>query len=199
MQFHLTHLPMNRMAAILEDDKFICICPKNDIILIRIQLKFVPKSPVDNKPALDQVMAWRWTGDKPLSADPVHWHIYAALGGEGLIKSLQDMQCIATICGCWSPNPLISPLFLSKHWLNHLDHIHILQVSPELSCCDTCDSMVVKNSKYSRTGEIPWGTHILEPNNNAAMTEAVQHVIPQWTLYGSSRRTRGYNLYNIHI
>ena len=33
---------------------------------IQISLKFVRKSPIDNKRALVQVMAWRRTGDKPL-------------------------------------------------------------------------------------------------------------------------------------
>ena len=28
--------------------------------------KYVPKSPIDNKPALFQVLAWRQTGDKTL-------------------------------------------------------------------------------------------------------------------------------------
>ena len=32
-----------------------------------ILLKFVPKGLIDNKPVLVQVMAWRRTGDKPLS------------------------------------------------------------------------------------------------------------------------------------
>ena len=45
-------------------------------------LKFVPMSPIDNKPALVQVMAWRqgitWT-----NADPLHRRIYAALGEMG--------------------------------------------------------------------------------------------------------------------
>ena len=36
-------------------------------ILIQISLKFVPKGPIDNKSALVQVMAWRRSGDKPLS------------------------------------------------------------------------------------------------------------------------------------
>ena len=36
-------------------------------ISIKISLKFVPKSPVDNIPALFQIMAWRRPGDKPLS------------------------------------------------------------------------------------------------------------------------------------
>ena len=39
---------------------------ENDIILIQIWLKYVPRSPIDNNPALVQVMAWRRTGDKPL-------------------------------------------------------------------------------------------------------------------------------------
>ena len=30
-------------------------------------MKFVHEGPIDNKWALVQVMAWRWTGDKPLS------------------------------------------------------------------------------------------------------------------------------------
>ena len=56
------------MDAILADDIFKCIfLDENDRILIQISLKFVPKSPIDNKPALVQVMAWRRTGDKPLT------------------------------------------------------------------------------------------------------------------------------------
>ena len=55
------------MAVILVDDNFKCIFVKeNDRILIRISLKFVPRSPIDNKPALFQVMIWRRRGDKPL-------------------------------------------------------------------------------------------------------------------------------------
>ena len=35
---------------------------------IEISLKFVPKGPINNIPALVQIMAWRQPGDKPLSA-----------------------------------------------------------------------------------------------------------------------------------
>ena len=46
---------------------FKCILlDKNDRIPIPISLKFVPRSLIDNKPALVKVMAWRRTGDKPL-------------------------------------------------------------------------------------------------------------------------------------
>ena len=55
------------MAAIVADDIFKCIfLNENDRIPIQISLKFVSRSPIDNKPALVQVMAWRRTGDKPL-------------------------------------------------------------------------------------------------------------------------------------
>ena len=39
-------------------------------ISIEISLKFVPKDPINNIPALVQIMAWRRLGDKPLP-DPV--------------------------------------------------------------------------------------------------------------------------------
>ena len=40
---------------------------ENVRISIKISLKFVPKGPINNIPALVQIMAWRRTGDKPLS------------------------------------------------------------------------------------------------------------------------------------
>ena len=55
------------MAAIFADDIFKGIFMNEKFsIAIRISLKFVPKGPINNKSALDQVMAWRLTGDKPL-------------------------------------------------------------------------------------------------------------------------------------
>ena len=40
---------------------------ENVWIPIKISLKFVPKGPINNNPALVQIMAWRRSGDKPLS------------------------------------------------------------------------------------------------------------------------------------
>ena len=70
------------MAASLADDNFKCIfLNENDRILIRIALKFVPRSPIDNKPALIQVTAWHRKGDKPFPepmctqfTDAYMWH-----------------------------------------------------------------------------------------------------------------------------
>ena len=46
------------------DDIFLS---ENVSILIKILLKFIPNGPINNIPALVQIMAWRWPGDKPLS------------------------------------------------------------------------------------------------------------------------------------
>ena len=46
--------------------KCILLC-ENVLISIKISLKFIPKGPINNIPALVQIMAWRRTGDKPLS------------------------------------------------------------------------------------------------------------------------------------
>ena len=49
------------------DDIFKCIFFNENVrISINISLKFVPKGPIKNIPALVQIMAWRRLGDKPL-------------------------------------------------------------------------------------------------------------------------------------
>ena len=55
---------------------------ENVWISIKISLKFVSKGPNNNIPALFQIMAWSWPGNKPLS-EPMMvrlpTHIYASL------------------------------------------------------------------------------------------------------------------------
>ena len=48
------------------DDIFSCIF-LNEMFEFRLKLKFVPKDPINNIPALVQIMAWRRPGDKTLS------------------------------------------------------------------------------------------------------------------------------------
>ena len=77
------HPHLDKMAAVLADDIFKCISlNENDRIPIQSSLKFVPRSPIDNKPAFsgnglapNRRQAITWTND-----DPVHWRI---LGGNG--------------------------------------------------------------------------------------------------------------------
>ena len=55
------------MSTTLADGNFKRIfLNENDRIPIRLSVKFVPRSPIDNNPALVQEMAWHRTGDKPL-------------------------------------------------------------------------------------------------------------------------------------
>ena len=50
------------------DDIFKCIFLNENVwIPIKISLKFVPQGPIHNISALVQIMAWRRSGDKPLS------------------------------------------------------------------------------------------------------------------------------------
>ena len=54
---------------------------ENVWIFIKLSLKFVPKGPINNTPALVQIMAWHWPGIKPLS--------------EPMIVSLMMYICVA--------------------------------------------------------------------------------------------------------
>ena len=51
--------------------------------LTKISLKFVPKGPFHNNPALVLIMAWRRIGDKPLSETMLTWITDAYICGTG--------------------------------------------------------------------------------------------------------------------
>ena len=60
--------PFGQNGRHFADDIFRCIFMNEKLcILMKIWLKFVPKGPIDNNPALVQIMAWCRKGDKPLS------------------------------------------------------------------------------------------------------------------------------------
>ena len=62
--FSINTLGPKQNGCHFADDIFV---NENVWIPIRISLKFVPKGPINNIPALVQIMAWRREGDKPLS------------------------------------------------------------------------------------------------------------------------------------
>ena len=67
----LTHWGRDKMAAISQTTLSIAFFGNENVrISIKFSLKFVPKGPINNIPALVQIMAWRRPGDKPLS-EPV--------------------------------------------------------------------------------------------------------------------------------
>ena len=83
----LTYLSLDKMAASLAEDIFKRIfLDENYRIPIHISLKFVPRSPIGNKPALVQVMAWHQTGDKSVPKPMMiqYTDVYASLGGDEL-------------------------------------------------------------------------------------------------------------------
>ena len=69
----ITHLHSNTLRRRqnghhFADDTFNRIFLHENVrISIKISLKFAPKGPINNIPALVQIMAWRHPGDKPLS------------------------------------------------------------------------------------------------------------------------------------
>ena len=79
---HFNSFPPGQDGRHFADNIFRCIfLNKNCVCVCRISLKFFPKGPIDNNPALVQIMAWCHTGDKPLSetmltrfTDPYMWH-----------------------------------------------------------------------------------------------------------------------------
>ena len=65
----VTHCGRDKMVPIFQmlfSNAFSWI-NENLWISIKISLKFVPKGPNNDIPALAQIMAWRWPGNKPLS------------------------------------------------------------------------------------------------------------------------------------
>ena len=71
---YLDSSPPEQNGRHFADDFFRCIfVNENFCILINSSLNFVPKGPIDNHPALVQIMAWRWIGDKPLSEPMLTW------------------------------------------------------------------------------------------------------------------------------
>ena len=75
----LTHWGRDKMAAISQTTLSNAFSWKKIFrISIKVSLKFVPKGPINNFPALVEIMAWHQPGDKPLSEtmmDSVLTHI----------------------------------------------------------------------------------------------------------------------------
>ena len=65
----LTHWGQDKMAAVSQTtlSNAFSWMKMLEFRLRFISLKFVPKGPINNNPALVQIMAWRRSGDKPLS------------------------------------------------------------------------------------------------------------------------------------
>ena len=77
------------------DDTFKCIFLNENVrISIKISLKFVPKGPINNIPALVERMAWRRSGDKPLS-EPMMVSLLTHICVTHCVYKLQFMFCLS--------------------------------------------------------------------------------------------------------
>ena len=64
----LNTLRLRQDGCHFPDDIFKCMFFNENLwITIKISLKFVPKGPMNNIPALGQIITWRRPGDRPLS------------------------------------------------------------------------------------------------------------------------------------
>ena len=77
---------------------------ENVSISIKISLKFVPKGPINNIPALVQIMAWRRSGDKPLSEPimvslPMH---ICVIRPQWVKWQLPQRHCYDPWSPCWT-------------------------------------------------------------------------------------------------
>ena len=62
------HWGRDKMNAISQTTFLKCVFQNENVwIPIKFSLKFIPKGPINNIPALVQIMAWCRSGDKPLS------------------------------------------------------------------------------------------------------------------------------------
>ena len=92
-------------------------------ISIKISLKFVPRGPINNIPALIQIMAWRRTGDKPLS-EPMMYSLLVHM----YVTQPQWVNCLflvkyssnATFC-----KPVLATFFNKAQWVKQRISVYI--------------------------------------------------------------------------
>ena len=124
-------------AQIFPDDIFKCIfLNENVYVSIKISLKFVPKGHINYTPALVQIMAWCWPGNKPLSETVMvsllthicvtqPWDYYTEIwnSSAGRKISLKSHARLAAAWGCTRPPAAILPSLAELHitcWLLHV-------------------------------------------------------------------------------
>ena len=114
MSFRINTLRPRQNGRHLADDVFQCtFLYENVWISLKVSLKFVPEVPINNIPALVQIMAWCRSGDKPLS--------------ESMMVSLMTHTCVTrpqwvkslalTVAILRLPNASEANLNTQIHWI----------------------------------------------------------------------------------
>ena len=87
---------------------------ENVQILIKISLTFVPKAPINNIPAQVQIMAWRQSGNKPLS-EPMMVSLltHICVTRPQWVEPWQCLGVVLLLCYCWGN---VSSITSSRGW-----------------------------------------------------------------------------------
>ena len=149
------------------DDIFKCIFLNENVwILIRISLKFVPQGPINNIPALVQIMAWRRRGNKPLFGP--------------MMVRLPMHICITR------------PQWVNRHrvyfkaiyfFLNHASFFQIFLSHQWFEKCFPCSEDIIQNSPLatkSKSGMVPWSGHdekLTDCDQNLSISEGDQNIL----------------------
>ena len=114
---HLNTLRPSQNGRRFADDVFKCIFLNENVwISFKMSLKFVPKVPINNIPALVQILAWRRWGDKPLS-EPM----MASLLTHICVTRPQWVKLHSTLKHCYTDQFTLTNLFVA--FLIHLSPV----------------------------------------------------------------------------
>ena len=104
------------------DDIFKCIfLNENVLIPITISLKFVPKGPINNIPALVQIMAWRRPGDKPLSEQMmVSLPTHICVARPQWVKDKFHIEFLYNFSECAAVSPATAYEIRSQKWRTNI-------------------------------------------------------------------------------
>ena len=125
--FWINTLRLRQDGRHFPDDIFKCIFLNENVwISIKISLKFVPKGPINNNPALVQIMPWRRSGDKPLSEPMmVSLLMHICVAPPQWVKWIHLLVCVI-VNWLWqlhTPNCIIFPMLASFLWRILLKHV----------------------------------------------------------------------------
>ena len=136
--------PRQTWWPLFPDDIFICIFLNENVgVLLKISPKYVPKGPINNIPALLQIMAWRRPGDKSLSETMmVSLPTNICVTRPQWVNTNHDSVCVIYISNnarsnfstLWSPRGVCSTPQICGFWQTYWSVMDILVNAISISC-----------------------------------------------------------------
>ena len=100
--------------------------------MIKISLKFLPKGPNNNTPSLFQIMAWRRSGDKPLSEPMmISWLTHICVTRpQWVLQPVTLLVIQGSCCVCAQPmRDDVTKGSLITHWMAYWGKYPLLQLT----------------------------------------------------------------------